>query len=97
MRACIVLRHRTFPRQRQGWRLRSSHTEQFLWEGESCRYASWGTTARRTVSHLRSVGQIQVRNGDSPTKQDLLFRLCLCISLLALVSVNPKDDGTCVR
>ena len=28
LRACIVLRHRTFPRQRQGWRLRSSHTEQ---------------------------------------------------------------------
>merc|ERR1712067_23948 len=30
LRACIVLRHRTFPRQRQGWRLRSSHTEQFF-------------------------------------------------------------------
>ena len=30
LRACIVLRHRTFPRQRQGWRLRSSHTEQLL-------------------------------------------------------------------
>ena len=28
LRVCIVLRHRTFPRQRQGWRLRSSHTEQ---------------------------------------------------------------------
>ena len=27
LRACIDLRHRTFPRQRQGWRLRSSHTE----------------------------------------------------------------------
>ena len=30
LRACIDLRHRTFPRQRQGWRLRSSHTEQFF-------------------------------------------------------------------
>ena len=68
-----------------------------IYQGESCGSASWATTARRTVSHLRTTGQVQVRNGDSPTKQNLLFRLCLCISVLALVSVNQKDDGKCVR